>query len=151
MLSGVLILAVIVLGFCIMLGVKAEKLNKLVLWLIVAPLFIDVAYISSIWAWQCAPLWMQILSALLIPFFILALLKMVLPTAKWLQTLQELFFQTLIYAVTFPFRFLWRAGRFLLQRERRAVQLNPHRPAVGNRPPIINGRDRRENQNNLFD
>ena len=141
MVGGILLLAVVIFSISVLFGKgKVENYYKFLIWLIFA-----------LWFWLGLPLWIQILSILLVPFLVSALLRIMFPKAKWLQGLQAIIFQTLIYSVTFPFRFLWRAGIFLLQRERRAVQLNPHRPVVGNRPPVISGRDRRENQNNLFD
>ncbi len=151
MLGGFLILAVIVFGFSIMLGVKVEKFYKLLLWLVFAPLLIDAAYCGFIWTWQSAPLWMQILSVLLLPFFISALLKRIFPKAKWLQALQAVIFHTLIYTVTFPFRFLWRAGKFLLQRERQTIRLNPYHPVVGGRVPLQNERREANPRDNIFD
>jgi hypothetical protein len=151
MLGTLLILAIIVFGFNLMLGGKTENLPKILLWLVIAPVLVMFAYCNLIWAWQSAPVWVQILSILLVPFFIAALLRAMFPKAKSLQTLLAVIFQALIYLVAFPVRLLWRTSRFVFQRERQAVRLNPYRPAVGNRPPVINEREGRGNQNNFFE
>ena len=146
MLSNFLILAVIAFGFSLMLGVKAEKFYKLLFWFIFTPLFTGIAYCSFLWLWQSAPVLMQILCVLLVPFFISALLRAAFPKTRWIQALQAVVFQTLIYAATFPFRFLWRAGSFLLQKERRTVRLNQYHAAVGVKPPIISEREKNQDK-----
>lgn len=153
MIGGILLLAIAIFGLMVLFGkAKPEQLFKLAIILIFAPLLLAIGYNHALWFWLGLPLWMQIFSILLIPFFVSAVLKLLFPKAKWLQDLQTAIFQTLIYAVTFPFRFLWRAGQFFFQRERRPAQrLNPNRPVVGTRPPLQNERREGNQRNNIFD
>lgn len=146
MLETLLILAIIVFGFVIMLGGKTENFSKLLLWLVFAPILIEIAYFCLAQAWNTAA-WVQFLIILLLPFFIAALLRVMFPKAKWLAFLQTIIFQTLIYFVTFPFRFLWRAGQFFVRRERHVQRLDPHRSFVGGSPPVIKERQNRESRN----
>ncbi|MGI8467325.1 MAG: hypothetical protein ACR2N3_02625 [Pyrinomonadaceae bacterium] len=152
MVGEILLLAIAILGISILSGKgKAENYYKFLIWLILAPILsaIGFNYVSRFW--YGLPLWMQVLCFLLVPFIFSALLRLICPKTKWLQGLQTVIFQTLIYVVTFPLRFLWRLSRFFLQQERRAQKLNPYRPVVGGRPPIQNERRETEQRNNIFD
>lgn len=152
MVGGILLLAIVIFSISVLFGKgKIETYFVFAVLLIVAPLLLFIGFNHSLWFWLHLPLWMQTLSLLLIPFSVSALLRVLFPKAKWLQGLQTVIFQTLVYAVTFPFRFLWRAGMFLLQRERQTVRLDPLRSVIGKKPPIINEREKRDDQNNLFD
>lgn len=152
MIGGILLLAIAVFGLMVLFGKgKPENYYKFLIWLIFAPLLLAIGYNHALWFWLGLPLWMQILSLLLVPFFVSAFLRLMFPKAKWLQALQTVIFQTLIYAVTFPFRFLWRAGQFFFQRERPAQRLNPYRPVVGGRPPLQNERREASQRRDIFD
>lgn len=152
MIGGILLLGIAVFGLMVLFGQgKPENYYKFLIWLIFAPLLLAIGYSHALWFWFGLPLWMQLLSVLLVPFFVSAILRLMLPKAKWLQGLQTAVFQTLIYAVTFPFRFVWRAGQFFFQRERRAQRLNPYRPVVGGRPPLQNERREVRQRENIFD
>ncbi len=123
MIGGILLLAIAVFGLMVLFGKgNPENYYKLLIWLIFAPVLLAIGYNHALWFWLGLPLWMQILSILLVPFFAAAILRLMFPKARWLQDLQATVFQTLIYAVTFPFRFIWRAGQFFFQRERRPQQ-----------------------------
>lgn len=152
MIGGLLLLAIAVFGVMVLFGkARPEQLFKFAIILIFAPVLLAVGYNHVLWFWLDLPLRTRALSLLLVPFFVSALLRLMFPKAKWLEGLQVVVFQTLIYLVTFPIRFLWRAGRFVFRRERRTARLNPHRPVVGGRPPFINDGEGRKNQNDLFD
>lgn len=151
MIGGILLLAIVVFGLQVLFGKKPENYYKFLIWLIFAPLLLAIGYNHALWFWLGLPLWMQILSLLLVPFFISAVLRFLFPKAKWLQSLQTAIFQTLIYAATFPFRFLWRAGRFFFEREHRSQRLNPYRPVVGGSPPFQNERREAGRRGDVFD
>lgn len=152
MIGGILLLAIVIFGISIMFGKgKVENFYKFLVWLIVAPFLLAIGYNHLVWFWLNLPLWIQILSVLLIPFFVSAILKLMFPKAKWLNNLQAAVFQALIYIVTFPIRFLWRAGQFLFERERRTQRLNPYHPVVGTRPPLQNERRQTNQRGNFFD
>jgi hypothetical protein len=152
MIAGILLLGVVVFGLMIMFGKgKVESYYKFLIWLILAPPLLAVGHNHAVWFWAGLPLFWQVLSILLLPFFASALLRLLFPKAKWLQSLQTALFQTLIYAVTFPFRLVWRAGRFFFDRERPVNRLNPYRPAVGGRPPLQNERRGANQRGNIFD
>ena len=150
MIGGILLLAIAVFGLMVLFGkAQSEDYYKFLIWLIFAPLLLAIGYNHAVWFWLTLPVWIQVLILLLVPFFVSAILQIMLPKAKWLQALQAAVFQTLIYAVTFPFRFLWRASQFFLQRERPTQRLNPYRPVVGGRPPFQNER-REAGQGGIF-
>lgn len=152
MIGGILLLIIVVFGISIMFGKgKPENYYKFLIWLIFAPVLLAIGYNHALWFWLGLPLWMQILSILLVPFFVSAVLHIMFPKAKWLQSLQTAIFQTLIYIATFPFRFLWRAGQFFFQRERPVQRLNPYRPVVGGRPPLQNERREAGQRGNIVD
>jgi hypothetical protein len=154
MISGILLLAIVIFGLQVLFGArKPENYYKFLIFLIVAPILLAIGANHAIWLWSGLPLWMQVASILLLPFLISALLRVLLPNARWASTLQDILFNTGIYLVTFPIRFLWRAARFVLNRERQPnVRFNPYRPVVGTRPPTINNRgDNRDDRNNPLD
>lgn len=152
MVGGILLLAIVIFSISIIFGFgKVENYYKSLVWLIFAPLLLAIGYNHALWFWFQLPLWMQILSILLVPFLVSAVLRLLFPKAKWLQDLQAVVFQTLIYVVTFPLRFVWRTGQFIFQRERRAQRLNPHRPIIGGRPPLQNERREIGHRRNIFD
>lgn len=152
MISGLLLLSVAVFGIMVLFGkAKPEHIFKFAIVLIFAPVLLAVGYNHALWFWLGLPLWMRILSILLVPFVFSAILRLMFPQAKWIQSLQTTIFQILIYFITFPFRFLWRAGRFFFERERRTQKLNPYRPVVGSRPPLQNERREANPRANIFD
>lgn len=152
MIGGILLLAIAVFGIRILFGQgKPESYYKFLIWLIFAPVLLAIGYHHALWFWLGLPLLMQVLCILLIPFIFSAILKLMFPKAKWLQDLQSVLFQSLIYIVTFPLRFLWRAGQFFFQRERPPQRLNPHRSVIGARPPLQNERVQTNQRNNIFD
>ena len=151
MINGILLLVIAVFGIQVLFGKKPEDYYKFLIWLIFAPVLLAIGYNHAVWFWLGLPLWIQILSLLLVQFLVATILKLMFPKAKWLQSLQTAIFQTLIYVVTFPLRFLWRAGQFFFQRERRTQRLNPHHPVVGGRPPLQNERQEVNQRGNIFD
>lgn len=152
MIGGILLLGIAIFGLMVLFGKgKPEHYYKFLIWLVFAPLLLAIGYNHALWFWTGLPLWMQVLSVLLAPFFVSALLNLMFPKTKWLQALQTAVFQGLIYLVTFPFRFLWRAARFFFQRERQAARLNPYRPVVGARPPLQNEPREANQRGNIFD
>ena len=152
MIDWVLLTAILVFGISVLFGSgKVENYYKFLILLIIAPILLNIGYNHALWFWLGLPLWMRILSVLLMPLFASAILKLMFPKAKWIQLLQVAIFQTLIYTATFPLRFVWRAGRFFLRRERRAQRLNSYRPVVGGRPPLENERREAAPRANIFD
>ena len=151
MIGGILLLAIAVFGLQVLFGKKPDSYYKFLIWLIFAPMLLAIGYNHALWFWYGLPFWMQILSILLVPFLVSAILRLLFPKAKWLLDMQAIVFQTLIYVVTFPLRFIWRAGLFVFQRERRPQRLNPYRLVVGGRPPIQNQRREIGHRRNIFD
>lgn len=152
MIGGILLLAVAVFGLLVLFGKgKPENYYEFLIWLIFAPVLLAIGSNHALWFCFTLPLRTRVLSLLLAPFFVSAILKLLFPRAKWLQNLQAIIFQLLIHTVTFPLRFLWRAGKLLLQRERRTVRLNPYRPIVGGRVPLQNERREVNPRDNIFD
>lgn len=150
--GGILLLAIAIFGLMVLFGQgKPENYYKFLIWLIFAPVLLAIGYNHALWFWLGLPLWMQVLSILLVPFLVAAILRLMFPKAKWLQAMQTAIFQTLIYVVTFPLRFVWRSGQFVFQRERQTQRLNPYRPVVGARPPLQNERREANQRGNIFD
>lgn len=139
MIGGILLLAVVVFGLQIMFGGgKLENFLKLLIWLVVAPILISIGYNHTLWLWYGLPLWAQLLSLAFVPFLAVAILRMAFPKAAWLNGLLSILYDILIFAVTFPVRFVFRVVGFIFNRERRRTPLERYRPVVGGRPPIQN-------------
>lgn len=152
MIGGLLLLSVAVFGIRVLFGkTKPENLFMFAVVLIFAPVLLAVGYNHAVWYWSSQQLWIRILGILLVPFFFSAILRLMFPQAKWIQSFQTTVFQTLIYFITFPFRFLWRAGRFFFERERRTQRLSPYKSVVGIRPPLQNERREANPRANIFD
>lgn len=152
MIGGLVLLAVAVFGIMVLFGkAKPEGLFKFAVILIFAPVALSVGYYHALWFWRGLPLWLQILSLFLIPFLTASALRLMFPKVRWLHGLQAIIFQALIYAVTFPFRFLWRASRFFFDRERNTPRLDPYRPVVGAKPPVQNERRDAGPRGDIFD
>lgn len=148
MIGSILLLVIVVFGLQILFGRgKPENLVKFVVFLIFGPILLAIGFNHLLWFWGGLPLWAEVLCLLLIPFLLAAFLKMAFPRAAWLNFIQAFVFDTVLFIFTFPFRFIYRAFRLFFQRERRRVPLDPYRPAVGRRPPILY----RRNDNRPFD
>lgn len=145
MIGGILLLAIAVFGLQILFG-RGEPANyvKFLVWLIFAPIIAAIGYSHVLWAWNDLPLGVQVATLAVLPFVVLVILRIAFPRAAFLVRLRTWLFEALIMILTFPFRLVIRAGRLVLQRERRRVPLDRHRPAVGGRPPVrIQPRERR--------
>ncbi len=145
MIAAILLLAIVIFGLLVMFGqADPSRYYKLLIFLIVGPILLAIGFNHVVWFWLGLPLWAQMISVLLVPFLASSLLRLFFPKVRWLEDMQGVIFQTLVYAVTFPFRLLWRAGQIVFQRERHPTRLNPYRPVVGGRPPVVReGRERR--------
>ena len=144
-------LVILIFGLGLMFGRgKVEDYFKLLIWLIFAPVLLAVGINQVVWLWNGLPFWLQILSILLMPVFVSVILRTLFPKAKWLQGFQETIFLTAVYLVTFPFRFIWRASRFVFQREHRTTLLEPYRPAVGGKPPLKEQGERPKNHSSFL-
>jgi hypothetical protein len=152
MIGAILLLGIVIFGLQILFGKgKVETFYKFLIWLIVAPILISIGFNHFLWLWCGLPFWSQILLILLLPFLASALLRAMFPKAKWLQNMQAAIFQILIYIVAFPFRLLWRTGRFISQRERRTIRLNPYRPVIGGGIPLRSERREANPRENIFE
>lgn len=152
MIGSILFLAILIFGIQILFGAgKVENYYKFLVWLIFAPILLAVGYNHALWFWYSLPFWVQVVSILLIPFFAAALLRQMFPKAVWLRSLQTFVFDFLIYLAAFPFRFLFRATKFVFGRERQRTQLNPYRAVVGSRPPLDRQNEIESKKSNLFD
>ena len=137
MIGGIILLAVAVFGLSVLFGKgKIEDYFKFAVCLIFLPVLLGIGINHAEWFWLGLPLWMQVLTILLAPFLAIAVLFYFFPKAKWLQGLFEAVFQFLIYLVTFPMRFVWRAGKLLLNKERHITRLDSRRATVGSKPPL---------------
>lgn len=141
MIGFILLLMIAVFGLLVLFGRgKLENYVKLIVWLIFAPLLVAIGYNHLIWVWSGLPLWGRLLSLTLVPFAFFAILRMAFPNARWLSVFLTTLFDTLVFAITFPIRFVFRAASFIFQRERQRTPLEQYRPVVGGPPPIQNSR-----------
>lgn len=130
-------LAIVLFGLSVLFGKgKIDDYNKFLIWLIIAPVLLSIGLNHVLWLWYGLPPWVQVLTVFLAPFLIMVVLCYLFPKAKWLSGLFEVVFQFLIYLITFPVRFVWRAWSFFLQKERHISQIESHRAVVGSRPPL---------------
>lgn len=143
--GAILLLGLVVFGLQVLFGRQdAGKIYTFLILLIIGPILLSIGLSHSVWFWEGLPLWAQIIVILILPFLLMAVIRRFLPKSAALDRAQGVAFDTLIYIVTFPVRLLWRSGQHILRRERRPARLNPRRPVVGGRPPIVNYRERRE-------
>jgi len=137
MVAGILMLAVVIFGVCVLFGLgNREDFYKFLIWLIVAPILLSIGFNHAVWFWSDLPLVARIGFLLASPFVVSALLPAFFPGARWIVIIQGVLFESLVSIFLFPFRFLWRAGGIFLDRERRAPGLDQYRPVVGGRPPL---------------
>ena len=143
--GAILLLGLVVFGLQVLFGRQdAGKIYTFLILLIIGPILLSIGMSHSVWFWEGLPLWAQIIVILILPFLLMAVIRRFLPKSAALDRAQGVAFDTLVYIVTFPVRLIWRSGQFILRRERRPAQLNPRRPVVGGRPPLVNYRERRE-------
>ncbi len=144
-LSSILLLGLVIFGLQVLFGRQdAGKIYPFMILLIAGPILLSIGLSHSIWFWEGLPFWAQVITIIILPFLVMAVIRRFLPNSALLDRLQGVAFDTLVYIVTFPFRFIWRSARLILRRERRPSRLNPNRPVVGGRPPLINHRERPE-------
>lgn len=143
--GAILLLGLMIFGLQVLFGRQdASKIYPFLILLIVGPILLSIGLSHSIWFWEGLPLWAQVITFLILPFLLMAVIRRFLPKSAALDRAQGVAFDTLVYIVTFPVRLLWRSGQLILRRERRPARLNPRRPVVGGRPPLVNYRERRE-------
>ncbi len=143
--GAILLLGLAIFGLQVLFGRQdAGKIYPFLILLIVGPILLSIGLSHSIWFWDRLPLWAQVITVILLPFILLAVLRRFLPKSAAFDRVQAVAFDTLVYVVTFPVRLLWRSGQFILRRERRPARLNPRRPVVGGRPPLLNYRERND-------
>lgn len=142
-LGGILLLGLVIFGLQVLFGRQdASKIYPFLILLIVGPILLSIGLSHSIWFWEGLPLWAQVVTIVILPFLVMAVIRRFLPKSAALDRLQGAAFDTLVYMVTFPVRLLWRSAQLVLRRERRPARLNPNRPVVGGRPPLIDPRER---------
>lgn len=143
--GAILLLGLAIFGLQVLFGRQdAGKIYPFLILLIVGPILLSIGLSHSVWFWEGLPLWGQILTLVILPFLLVAVIRRFLPKSAALDRGLGAAFDTLVYVVTFPIRLIWRSGQFILRRERRLARLNPRRPVVGGRPPLLNYRERRE-------
>lgn len=143
--GAILLLGLVVFGLQVLFGRQdAGKIYTFLILLIIGPILLSIGLSHSVWFWEGLPLWAQIIAILILPFLLMAVIRRFLPKSAALDRAQGVAFDTLVYIVTFPVRLLWRSGQHILRRERQPARLNPRRPVVGGRPPLVNYRERRE-------
>ena len=143
MLGSLLMLACVIFGLMVLFGkAEAGRYYTFLIFLIFAPILLSIGSNHILWLWHGSPFWAQIVMVALLPFLLSAVLRVLFPGAAWIHKVQDALFQTAVYAITFPFRLVWRAGQLFFERERHPQRLNAYRPVVGGGPPLV--RERRE-------
>ena len=138
-------------GVAVLFGkARAETFYTFIVFLIVAPVLAAIAWNHALWFYDGLPWWAQITCMILIPFLVLPGLHAVLPKGNWIHAVVESLFDALAFLIALPFRVLFRTTR-LLAKERRNVRLDPFRPAVGSRPPIVEQGKRPAQKSSIFD
>jgi len=141
----ILLLGFAVFGLQVLFGRQdAAKIYPFLILLIIGPILLSIGLSHSVWFWERLPLWAQIVTVLILPFLLMAVIRRFVPRSAALDRAQGVAFDTIVYIVTFPVRLIWRSAQFILRRERRPARLNPRRPVVGGRPPLVNYRERRD-------
>lgn len=144
-LGAILLIGLVVFGLQVLFGRQdAGKIYPFLILLIVGPILLSIGLSHAVWFWDGLPLWGQVVTILALPFLLMAVIRRFLPRSSALDRAIGVAFDTVVYLVTFPVRLLWRSGQHVLRHERRPARLNPRRPVVGGRPPLMNYRERRE-------
>lgn len=138
MTGAILMLGIVVFGLLIIFGqADVNRFYKLVIFLIAGPILVSIALGHIQWFWEGLPGWGQLVALMTAPFLLAAVLKAFFPRPGLIGQVFQVLFDTVVYAVTFPFRLVWRSGRLLFGRERHHVRLDPRRSVVGGRPPVL--------------
>lgn len=144
MIGAILLLGLMIFALQVLFGRRdAGTIYSFLILLIVGPILLSIGISHSVWFWEGLPVWAQVVSVILLPFLLFAILRRLLPKSPAIDAAQGAIFDTLVYAITFPFRLIWRSGRLVHDRERRRGRLNPYRPVVGGRPPLMRDREER--------
>lgn len=142
--GGVLLIALVVTGLGVLVGwMRLQRLAGFLIWLIVGPLLIGLAYNSWHVAFLALSPLEQILFIACLPFALLLIVRAAFPKAVWSKRLFDGLFGLLVFIFTLPFRFIWRCLLLISQRERHTIELS-HTPSVVGRRPQFNQADRED-------
>ena len=133
---SILVLLIVVAGLGLMFGwIEPKQIGTLVAWLILGPILLCLA--SGYWLsfYNTLPLALRVLTWIALPFVLLIVLRALLPKATWVNIAFRALFDLLIFAATFPLRFIWRSARLIAEREHHPINLARHQAVVGQRPP----------------
>ena len=132
--GSILILIVALVGLSFIFGgFKAERLTRLLIWLVLAP--VVICFFSGVIAnaySQLSP-YQQIVVLALLPFAILIIIRSLFSGSRFVKQIVDALIATFAFLLTLPFRILWRSVRLVAERERHPVQLSPTPVVVGRR------------------
>lgn len=117
-------------------GFKAERLTRLLIWLVLAPLVICFfnGVIGSGYS-QLSP-YQQIAMVGILPFAILLVIRALFPGSRFVKQIIDALIAAFVFSLTLPFRIIWRSIRLIADRERYPVRLSPTPVVVGRRPQM---------------
>ncbi len=137
MIGGILILAIAIFGILVLFGrADASRFYYFAIFLIVVPIVLSIGVSHTLWFLSGLPWWFQVVTLAATPFLVMAIIRSLITNKKGFDTVLSILFETLVYAVTFPIRLVWRAFRLIFIRERHTIDLADRRPVVGGRPPF---------------
>ncbi|MFN2512716.1 MAG: hypothetical protein ABR568_15005 [Pyrinomonadaceae bacterium] len=130
--NGILVLLVALVGLNFIFGeFKTERLTRLLIWLVLAPLAVCLAQGFIYGAYSQLTPTARLLLLILLPFVLLSLLRSAFPSSR---AVTDAVLNALVYLLTLPVRILWRSLRLVMERERHRIDLSRTPVVVGRRP-----------------
>jgi Ca2+/Na+ antiporter len=140
----ILIAALVGLSF-IFGGFQAERLTRLLIWLVLAPVVICFFNGVIVSAYSQLSPYQQIAMLVLLPFAILLFIRTSFPGSRFVKQIIDALIVAFAFVLTLPFRIIWRSIRLVVERERHPVRLSPTPVVVGHRPQMESAANSKDN------
>jgi Ca2+/Na+ antiporter len=117
-------------------GLKAERLTRFLIWLVLAP--VVICFFSGVVTNSYSQLspYQQIVMLAVLPFAILFIIRALFHGSRFVKHIVDAVIAACAFVLTLPFRILWRSVRLIVERERHPVRLSPTPVVVGSRPQM---------------
>lgn len=136
--ADVLAMISLIAGLAIVFGHRvSQSLIKVCLLLLLLPIILSFALEPMLEFYKELPFPIDVVCWIITPIGLLLLLRALLPNSVWLRELSRLLLELSVFVAVFPFRFLWRSFRLVIDREYHSMNLARHHPVVGHQPPRV--------------